>query len=90
MLTNIGLTLSSFAWFPSFSHSINLEYVRNGLNLPNFRCMSWIGLSSDDPQHIHDYFVQFVYSTSGFKALRSFLRLIWLSCACVLCNKRNN
>jgi len=38
---------------------------------------SWISFSSLDLQHISAHFV---YSTGGFKARRSFLQLIWLSC----------
>ncbi|MCI31917.1 70 kDa peptidyl-prolyl isomerase, partial [Trifolium medium] len=39
---------------------------------------SWIGLSSVDPQHLADHFLQFTFSSGGLRARRSFLQLIWL------------
>jgi len=53
---------------------------------------NWIGFSSVDPQHIPNHFAHFAYSTDDLKAHRSFffVWLIWLSCAWVLWNERNN
>ena len=38
-LANLGLALSSFVWFPSPPPSISADFVRNRLDLPNFRCV---------------------------------------------------
>jgi len=38
----------------------------------------WIGFSGVDTNVVSDHFVQFVHSTGGSKATKSFLQLIWL------------
>jgi hypothetical protein len=50
---------------------------------------SWIDLSSLDPLHLADHFLQFTCSFGGLRARRSFLQLIWLLCVWVICNERN-
>jgi hypothetical protein len=40
----------------------------------------WVGIVSADPFHIQDHFVQFVHSTGGSRARRSFMQLLWLCC----------
>jgi hypothetical protein len=45
---------------------------------------SWIGFSVVDSPNLPDHFVQFIYSVGGFRARRSFLQLIWLTCAWVV------
>lgn len=44
---------------------------------------------SVDPQHMLDNFLQFAYSSGGFKPRRSFLQLIWLCGVYVLWNEMN-
>lgn len=51
---------------------------------------NWLGFMGVDSNVLSDHFLQFVYSTGGGKATRSFLQLIWLLCAWVLWNERNN
>jgi hypothetical protein len=41
---------------------------------------NWVGTSAVDPYRLQDHFVQFVYSTGGTRARRSFLQLLWLCC----------
>lgn len=43
-----------------------------------------------DTNVLSDNFLQFVYSTGGGKAKRSFFQLIWLLCVWVLWNECNN
>jgi hypothetical protein len=50
---------------------------------------SWIGFSSADAQTLPDHFVQFTHSAGGSRARRAFLHLIWLACAWVVWNERN-
>ena len=50
----------------------------------------WIGFSGVDTNVVSDHFVQFVHSTGGSKATKSFLQLIWLLWAWVLWTERNN
>ena len=50
----------------------------------------WIGCSGVDTDNISDNFLQFTYLTGGGKARRSFMQLIWLLCAWVVWNERNN
>jgi len=49
-----------------------------------------IGFLGVDSHILFDHFLQFVHSTCGGKARRSFIQLIWLICAWVLWNERNN
>jgi len=51
---------------------------------------SWVGFSLADPHNVQDHFVQFVYSTSGLKARRSFFAAYLFLFAFVLWNERNN
>ncbi|AES97475.1 hypothetical protein MTR_5g054960 [Medicago truncatula] len=51
---------------------------------------SWIGFDGVDSQVISDHFQQFIYYTGGLKLRRTFLQLIWLLCAWIVWNKRNN
>jgi hypothetical protein len=48
---------------------------------------SWIGLSSMDPQHMSDHFLQFTYSSGIRRARRSFLQLIWRLCVLIIYNE---
>jgi hypothetical protein len=41
---------------------------------------SWIGFSSMDSQTLFDHFLQFTFSSGGFRARQSFLQFIWLLC----------
>jgi hypothetical protein len=50
----------------------------------------WVGTVSADPFHIQDHFVQFVHSTGGSRARRSFMQLLWLCCTWVVWQERNN
>jgi len=50
----------------------------------------WIGFHGTYHCDISSHFVQFIHSTGGLKARRSFLQLIWLLIVWVLWNKRNN
>jgi len=51
---------------------------------------SWISFDGVDYQVITNHFQQFIYYTSGLKSRRSFLQLIWLLCAWIVWNERNN
>jgi len=51
---------------------------------------SWIGFSRADTQSIPDYLIQFIYSSGGLNAWRSFLQLVWLLCVWIVWNKHNN
>jgi len=51
---------------------------------------SWIGFAGADHHFIIDHFPQFIFSTSGLKARRSFLQLVWLLTVWTLWNERNN
>jgi hypothetical protein len=51
---------------------------------------SWISFDGVDSQVISDHFQQFIYYTGGLKSRRSFLQLIWLLCAWIMWNERNN
>ncbi|GAU47942.1 hypothetical protein TSUD_99000 [Trifolium subterraneum] len=44
---------------------------------------SWIDITLVDSTSLRDHFVQFISSAGGFRALRSFLQLIWLACVWV-------
>jgi len=50
----------------------------------------WIGFDGVDTDVLSDHFVQFVHSTGGSKATKTFLQLVWLLCAWVLWTERNN
>jgi hypothetical protein len=50
---------------------------------------SWIGISSADPDRLHDHFIQFTHSSGGLRARGSFLQLVWLCCISVNWNERN-
>ena len=50
----------------------------------------WIGCCGVDADNISDHFLQFTYLTGGANSRRSFLQLIWLLCAWVVWNERNN
>jgi len=50
---------------------------------------TWIGVYLVDPQHVLDHFIQFAYSSRGFKPRRLLLQLIWLYSVWVLWNERN-
>ncbi|MCI08753.1 70 kDa peptidyl-prolyl isomerase [Trifolium medium] len=41
---------------------------------------SWISISLADPELFQEHFVQFIHSSRGLRARRSFLQLIWLCC----------
>lgn len=43
-----------------------------------------------DADNIYDHFLQFIHLASGAKSRRSFMQLIWLLCAWVVWNERNN
>jgi len=51
---------------------------------------SWLGVYSVDPQHVMEYFHQFIYSSGGHTSRRSFLHMTWLCCIWVLWNERNH
>ena len=51
---------------------------------------SWISISSAYRDSLHDHLVQFIHSSGGLWARRSFLQLIWLCCVCVMWNEWNN
>ena len=57
-----------------------LQYI---ISLCHLVC-NWTGFSSVVSQHISDHFIQFAFSTGGYKVHRSFFQLIWLSCIWVL------
>jgi hypothetical protein len=50
----------------------------------------WVGISSADPFLVHDQFVQFIHSTGGSRARRSFLQLLWLCIIWVVWYERNS
>jgi hypothetical protein len=50
----------------------------------------WLSITDVDTNVIAAHFLQFVHLTCGGRAKRSFLQLIWLLCAWVLWNERNN
>jgi hypothetical protein len=50
----------------------------------------WIGFVGADTNNVADHLVQFTHMAGVGKAKRSFLQLIWLLCAWVLWNERNN
>ncbi|GAU46970.1 hypothetical protein TSUD_143120 [Trifolium subterraneum] len=49
----------------------------------------WIGFLSADAHHLSDHLVQFTFSSSGSRARRSFLQLIWIACVWVVWTERN-
>jgi hypothetical protein len=51
---------------------------------------SWIGVPVVEYTSLHDHFLQFTYSSGGFRARRSFLQLIWLACVWVMWKERNH
>jgi hypothetical protein len=51
---------------------------------------SWIDFFSVDAHTLADYFIQFTYSTGGFRARRFFMQLIWLACVWVVWSERNH
>lgn len=50
----------------------------------------WIGCCGADAEDISDHFLQFTYLTGGAKSRCSFMQLVWLLCAWVVWNERNN
>lgn len=48
---------------------------------------AWLGV---DPQHISDYFLQFIHYAGCLKSRIFFFHLIWLQCVWVLWNDRND
>ncbi|XP_024631708.1 uncharacterized protein [Medicago truncatula] len=50
----------------------------------------WIGFVGVDTNVLSDHFVQFVHTTGGSKATKSFFQLIWLLCVWILWIERNN
>ena len=50
----------------------------------------WIGCFGVDTQNIYDHLLQFTYMIGDGKARRSVMQLIWLMCAWVVWNERNN
>jgi hypothetical protein len=55
-----------------------------------FLLRSWIGSLPVDPQHLIDHPHQFIHSSGGSRAQRSFLQVIWLLCVWVIWNNRNH
>jgi hypothetical protein len=51
---------------------------------------SWVSFSSADPLMLYDHFLQFIHSTGGSRACRSFMQLLWLCCIWVVWHERNN
>jgi len=47
---------------------------------------SWHGLLGLNPQSISDHFYQFIHSSYGLPARRSFLQLVWLLCVWIIWN----
>ena len=50
---------------------------------------SWLGVSGPDPLNVSDHFFQFTHSAGGLRARRSFMQLVWLLCAWIIWNNRN-
>jgi len=50
----------------------------------------WIGCWGVDANNISDHFFQFTHAAGGGNARRSFMQLLWLLCAWVVWNERNN
>jgi hypothetical protein len=50
----------------------------------------WIGCCGVDSNNIHDHFLQFTFLSGGTNARRTFMQLVWLLCAWVVWNERNN
>ena len=50
----------------------------------------WIGCCGVDANNIFDHFLQFTNVAGGGNARRSFMQLLWLLCAWVVWNERNN
>ncbi|AET02227.1 hypothetical protein MTR_8g037820 [Medicago truncatula] len=50
---------------------------------------AWLGVSGPDPFIVSDHFLQFTHSTGGLRARRSFMQLVWLLCAWIIWNDRN-
>jgi len=55
-----------------------------------YEAWSWIGVSGPAPHSISEHFYQFTHSAGGLRAKRSFLQLVWLLCAWIIWNDRNN
>ncbi|GAU15866.1 hypothetical protein TSUD_40870 [Trifolium subterraneum] len=51
---------------------------------------SWIDISPAAQISLQDHFIQFIHSSGGQRARRSFLQLIWLCCIWVIWHERNN
>jgi hypothetical protein len=51
---------------------------------------AWIGIPMVDYTSVRDHLVEFISSTGGSRARRSFLQLIWLACAWVVWTERNH
>ena len=54
-----------------------------------FKVRSWLGVSGPDPFNVSDHFFQFTHSAGGVRARRSFMQLVWLLCAWIIWNDRN-
>lgn len=50
----------------------------------------WIDIPRVDPQVIPDHFIQLIYVSGGLKTRCSFLQLVYLLCAWLVWNERNN
>jgi len=50
----------------------------------------WIGCYGVDADNISDHLLQFTHLSGGGNARRAFMQLIWLLCAWVVWNERNN
>ena len=50
---------------------------------------SLLGVSGPDPFTVSDHFFQFTHSVGDVRARRSFMHLVWLLCAWIIWNDRN-
>jgi len=80
-------TCVSDCGFVETTHHLFLSCITYSSLWPLVR--HWLGIIGVDSNVIADHFLQFVHLTSGGKAKRSFLQLIWLLCVWVLWNERN-
>jgi hypothetical protein len=51
---------------------------------------TWIGVTGADPHDISEHLFQFIHYTGHSTKRRSFLHLVWLLCAWLIWNARNN
>jgi len=54
-----------------------------------FKVQSWLGVSGPDPFNVSDHFFQFTHSAGGRRPKRYFMQLVWLLCAWIIWNGRN-